>query len=225
MQDLIGIGLYDRTEAARLTGAKPSTIARWLTGYTTRSGVKHEPMWRPDVEIEGELTLSFRDLMELRAALAFKGQGLSTQMIRKAIRKAEEIIGLDHPFSTTRFRTDGASIMVEVEPEEGEPRMLDIFRNQYVIKAVIEQSLKDVVFDGMRPIQWRPCGASGGILIDPAHAFGQPVEESCFVPTRTLADAVDAESGDLARISQLYEVPLGAVRRAVKFEREHAAAA
>ncbi len=225
MDDLVGIGLYDRQEAARLVGVQPGMVARWLRGYRSSAGNDVEPMWRADVQIPGELTLSFRDLMELRATTAFRRAGLSAQMIRKAIRKAEEVLGTDHPFSTARFRTDGARIMLEVEPDAGEPKLLDVFKNQYVIGRLIEQSLSDVTFDGMSPVQWRPRGAKGGILLDPERSFGQPVEECCYVPTRTLADAVASERGDVDKVARLYEVPVRSVRRALQFERDLATAA
>lgn len=217
MTKLLGVGIYDRNEAHRLTGAPKPTIQRWLRGYTTPGGVRHEPMWRSEIEDEDALVLSFRDVLELRAVYAFRKKGVSAQLLRKAIARASELIGSDHPFSTARFRTDGASILLELDREQGEPELVNIFTNQREMRVIIEQSLRNVEYEGSRPHVWRPLGREGGVILDPARSFGQPIEEDSAIPTATLAAAVKAE-GDPRRVAALYEIPRRAVNRAIRFE-------
>lgn len=217
MTSLLGIGLYDRREAERLTGAPKRTIDRWLRGYTTPAGVRHEPMWASDVTDAEDLVLSFRDVLELRAVYAFRRKGVSAQLLRKAIARASKLIGSDHPFSTARFRTDGASILLELDNEQGEPELVNIFTNQREMRSIIEQSLRNVEYDGIHPNAWRPLGRESGVVLDPERSFGQPIEEETAIPTATLHAAVKAE-GDAQRVADLYEIPRRAVNRAVRFE-------
>jgi uncharacterized protein (DUF433 family) len=69
----------------------------------------------------------------------------------------------------------------------------------------------------MDPALWRPLGAKAGVVLDPRRSFGAPVEEGTSIPTATLAQAVKA-AGSPHRVAELYEVPLRAVNRAVRFE-------
>lgn len=217
MNALVGIGIYDIRDAHRLTQAPRQTIRRWLTGYTSSTGVHHPPMWDPDIEQSDAVALSFRDLLELRAIYAFRKRKVSAQLLRKAVSRASEIIGADHPFSSARFRTDGASILLQLDREQGEPELVNIFTNQREMKTIIEQSLRDVEYDGLTPNVWRPMGRASGVVLDPSRSFGQPIEEDTAIPTATLAAAAKAE-GSVARAAALYEVPRHAVSRAVKFE-------
>lgn len=224
MTDLVGIGLYDRREAGRLTGAKPATIGRWLSGYD-RGGRHYEPLWEPRVAADDELVLDFRDLMELRAVISFVKRKISVRTMRKAILIAAERVGTDRPLSTLRFKTDGARIFFEdLEVDEGETPLEDLFSGQRQIREVIEQTLHDVDFTGDIPSLWWPLGRRAGVVIDPTRSFGQPIETETSIPTHTLALAVEVEGG-VEEAARLYEVPIRAVRRAVRFEQEFAQAA
>lgn len=214
---LIGIGLYTPREAARLAGTKPQSVTRWLRGYDRR-GVHHEPLWTPEPETRSDvLTLSFQDLLQLRTVTAFQKRGLSTRFIRKAIVRAQERLGQERPFATARFRTDGVSILLQVDRDGEDPELENIFTGQKEMANIIERSLRDVEFEDMLPLLWRPRGRAGGVLLDPRRAFGAPIEEDTYIPTATLAEAVEAE-GSAAAAARLYEIDRRAVDRAVRFE-------
>lgn len=221
---LIGIGLYTAHEAAKLTGARPQSIIRLMRGYERR-GVAHEPLWTPEPETRSDvLTLSFQDLLQLRTVIAFQKRGLSTRFLRRAIVRAQELLGRERPFATARFRTDGASILLQVDRDGEEPELENIFTGQKEMAKVIERSLLDVEFDDMLPLVWRPRGRSGGVLLDPRRSFGAPIEEETSIPTSALAEAVEAE-GSAAAVARLYEIGRRAVDRAVRFEKSLAQAA
>lgn len=117
--NLVGIGLYTPREAQRLIGVPTPKIVRWLKGHTAK-GKRYDPLWRPQVDLgDGEFALGFRDLMEMRTAAAFMASGVSAQVIRRAIVEARKLVGADHPLSTTRFRTDGRSVFLEIAQETG----------------------------------------------------------------------------------------------------------
>lgn len=224
MQRLVGIGLYDVREAARLASTKPQSIRRWLSGYSAQ-GTFHEPLWHPPVDIDGDLTLDFRDLMEVRAVTTFRRCGIGLQTLRRAILKASIIVNHDRPLSTRQFKTDGARIFFEeVDPVTGEKRIEDIFTGQRQMREVIQQTLMGIDFVDDVPDRWWPRGRRGGVVLDPRRSFGQPIEFDTSIPTKTLARAAEVE-GSAQAAAGLYEVPIRAVRRAIKFERELAAAA
>jgi uncharacterized protein (DUF433 family) len=54
-------------------------------------------------------------------------------------------------------------------------------------------------------------------VIDPAHAFGQPIVSDAAVPMRTLSDAVSAE-GSVSVVARLFRVDPRSVRAALRFE-------
>lgn len=230
MKGLIGLGLYDHREASRLTGAKSNTIRRWLAGYE-RAGTHYEPLWEPLLSTEEELVLDFRDLMELRAVLSLttrkspKGARIGVRTMRKAITLAQERFGATRPLSTLRFKTDGARIFFEdLEAAEGEPPIEDLFSGQKQMRAIIEQTLHDIDFEGDLPHLWWPLGRRGGVVVDPARSFGQPIEVETSIPTSTLAMAAEVEGG-IVEAARLYEVPHRAVKRALIFESKFAQAA
>ena len=222
MVGLIGIGLYTPAEAARLLSLPAATISRWLRGHSA-NGRQYPPLWSPQIELGDDRTyLGFRDLMEVRVAAAFISAGVSAQRVRAAIELAREVVGLDRPLSTDRFRTDGRDIFLRVveRDEDGRERaqLLNTFRRQYAFAEIIDPSLKGIEFDehGI-PALWRPLGKRG-IVIDPERSFGQPIDEASSVPTAALAAAAHQEGVEIA--ARIYEVPATSVRRAMTFEAE-----
>lgn len=218
ISDLVGIGIYTPAEAARLTGVGAGRISRWLRGHRVK-GSRYEPLWRPQIDIDdGRIYLGFRDLMEVRVAAAFIKQGLSPQKVRRAIQIARDLFGRDHPLSTTSFRTDGRSVFLQLSREDGDDRLIDLFRQQYAFRKVLEPSLKHIEFDDSGvPSRWYPRGPSAHIVIDPARSFGHPIETESGVPTAALAAAARAE-GSAEAAAKLWDVPVRSVLRSIDFE-------
>jgi uncharacterized protein (DUF433 family) len=221
MNNLIGIGVYTPAEAGRLLHVPPGKIARWLRGHQVRER-GYKPLWEPQVDLgDGHVYLGFRDLMEVRVADKFIEYGISPQRVRAAILLAREVIGEDRPLSTDRFRTDGRNILVRVvetdEKGEERERLLNLFRRQYEFRQIIEPLLKTINFDERgAPLQWWPLGHRANILVDPARAFGQPIDAITNVPTAVLAAAGRQEGIDVA--ASAYGVPRASVKRALVFE-------
>ena len=217
----LGIGFYTVPEAARLIRMPPRNITRWLGGYAYKSGGEVRripPLWDPELPANDErLELSFRDMIELRFIQAFIRQDVDLQVIRECLEAAREAVQDPRPFSTRRFKTDGRTIFLESLKADGGSEMLDLKRGQYVIKAVLEQTFRDLDIEGDVVTRWRPFQGRESIVIDPRRAFGQPIAAEAGVPTVTLAEAVKAE-GSIERVARLYEVPVAAVRDAVRFE-------
>lgn len=223
----IGVGLYSLSDAERLTRIPKARIRRWMEGYAyTRDGKHHES--RPIVSGDlgrsaGELALTFADLMEVRFLEAFRDAGVSWREIRATAEKVSEIMHSDHPFSNRRFTTDGKSILAEIQ-KDGQTQLLRIVREQLEIHRIVAPSLiAGVAFDGHGdPRTWRPM-KNVRVVVDPLRAFGAPIVLDGSVPTRILAASARAERSK-KMTAWVFQVPVGAVEAAVKFERRFAAA-
>lgn len=215
--NLVGIGLYTPIEAEHLIGIAAGKISRWLRGHAVK-GRQYGPLWQSQIDLGDErVYLGFRDLMEMRTAHAFMQAGVSAIMIRRAIIEARLLVADERPLSTTKFKTDGRSIFLEIASSEGDRQLLNIFSKQYAFEKIIERSLKDVEFEGAAPARWWPATRAKQIIVDPARSFGQPIDEISGVPTAILAAAARAE-GSIEAAARAWQVKVATVRRAVEFE-------
>lgn len=219
---LIGLGLYTPAEAQRLIGIPRSTLVRWLRGHES-SRRFYQPLWDSRLEIENGTFLSFLDLIQARVAGALVGAGLSPQKVRSAITLAKNIVESDYPFATSYFRTDGKTVILQVLTPGEDERLIDLFKGgQYVMKHIIEPSLKGLEFEDDIAARWWPFGKSAGVLVDPKRQFGQPIEAETGIPTLILVQAVKTE-GSIEHAAQAYMVSPTVVRRAIQFEERLAA--
>ncbi len=224
---LIGVGLYTIKEASRLSGAHPSAIRRWVRGYDysyTREKRMQPPVWRADIErIDGHISLSFLDLMEIRFIRAFRAHGVAWPVIREAALVACEIVEDNHPFTRRRFRTDGVRIFQEVKERET-VKLLDLAGRAWVFHEIIEPSLfHGIEYEGDVMARWFPVSGSKAVVIDPSIAFGRPVLAREGIPTETIAAAVEANDDDFDGVSRWYDISKRAVGAAIEFERSLAA--
>lgn len=217
----LGVGFYTVSDAARLLKVPARNINRWMSGYHHGKGdtrTEMPPLWSSELpQAGGRVELGFRDLIELRFVAAFLNAGLNLPAVRRCIAFAREIVQDERPFSTSKFQTDGRTIFLQSAANALDDMLLDLKNRQYAIKAVIEQTFKDLDIEDDAVRRWRPFKNKPSIVIDPARAFGQPITARFGVPTVTLADAFTAE-GSIERVASLYEVTPGAVRDAVAYE-------
>lgn len=102
--------------------------------------------------------------------------------------------------------------------EDGAEDLLDLFKRQYAFREIIEPGLANIEFDDAGvPSRWWPMGKKAQIVVDPARAFGQPIEATSGVPAAILAAASEAE-GSPESAAQVWAVPVVSVRRAVAFQ-------
>lgn len=198
------VALYPLAYAARLAGLDPQTAVRWTRAYAfkhrgqrrTSAPIVHMTSGNPP---EGK-HVTFAELLTLRLVRAFRERGLGLPTIRKAAQIAAERYGVDNPFVTKSFRTDGRSVFLELEDRgklQGNDRLLvNALTRQQQFREVVEPSLfKDVVFAGAMPGQWFPRGRDHSVVIRPDRAFGAPHIVGKGVRTDVIADAVTAEGG------------------------------
>ncbi|KGV24781.1 hypothetical protein [Burkholderia pseudomallei] len=225
---LTGIGLYTFHEAALLTKIPVRDLRRWLDGYSYRDK-KHEsisvdPLWKTALAGDDLDGISFHDLLEVRFVHAFREHGVSLQTIRVASRRARELFNTDYPFTSQQFRTDGRTIFASAIEETGETELLDLVKQQYAFRKIIEPSLRTGIEFGADRLasRWYPSPRSKAIVLDPAIAFGKPIVTHGSVRTSILSEAFNVE-GDKNLVARLYEVPVAAVDAAIAFEESLAA--
>ena len=217
-----GIGAYSLAEAGSLLGVSPTTIRRWLFGYSyDHHGPRTEqqPLWRPQYGIDqDEPLLGFRDLIEARVVRGLRSLQIGLPTIRECLRRASELVQDDHPFSTRQFKTDGKRIFLEQMDDLGEGFLIDLKLRQHAFRRIVEPSFVDLDFDADAASRWWLLPKKKTIVLDPARSFGQPIVADGGVPTARLAQAVKAE-GSVERVAQLFELKPAIVRDALAFER------
>ncbi|EPC02603.1 hypothetical protein L861_09680 [Litchfieldella anticariensis FP35 = DSM 16096] len=224
MTALAGIGLYSPKQAERLIGVDAEKIRRWIVRDRSPAG----PLWHPEPESLGaEDTLSFKDLLEVRAVSRFREHGVSMHVIREALSSLSDYLQRDYPLIHPRLMTDGKDVFLQALEENGEEGLTDLVKRQGVLTEVIGPSLiSGITFDASdNPVRWTPDPADPQIVIDPRFAFGKPIVLPSHVSTAALFDAFQAEEGDADTVARNFDITLDEVNRAVNFEKRIAAGA
>ena len=225
---LTGIGLYTFHEAALLTKIPVRDLRRWLDGYSYRDkehgSVSVDPLWETELADDSLDGISFHDLLEVRFVHAFRKHGVSLQAIRLASERARGLFNTDYPFTSHQFRTDGRTIFASAIEETGETELLDLVKQQYAFRKIIEPSLYAGIEFNQEQVatRWYPATRSKAVVLDPTVAFGKPIVTDGSVRTSILYDAFIME-GNKNFVAKLYEVPVAAVNAAVAFEESLAA--
>lgn len=229
--DLLGVGLYTREEAARLLSVHPSTLRRWLVGYSYP--LKDNARGRQPAVVDAGRSLhaevkvvTFLDLAELLVIKGFRRHGIPLQQIRVAAEEGARIAGTDHPLAALHVVTDGRQIFADVPPHPGSGGMVSLTeRGQYVFVDAVEAYLRDLDFDpstGMAS-KWWPRGRDGIVVVDPGVGFGAPHVVETGVPTSVVYELAQAGE-DLASVAGWFGLTSQQAEAAIAFERELEAA-
>ena len=193
---------------------KPQDVRRWTHGSGTTL-----PLWNPYYqELDDSSEISFLDLIEVRVVSSLRRAGVSLQAIRYAIEFAEEKYDIDQPLASLSFKTDGKEVLIDAVENDGQLTSLKKgVAGQKVFSVIIEQSLKDLEFEGNRPVRWWP-NKTKQIVIDPKRAFGDPILVESGISTKILWDEYKVFE-NLKYLSKTYEVPENIIKQAINFER------
>lgn len=218
-----GIGAYTIPEAARLIGMTASRLRRWLYGYDydgghDGGGGTQPPLWQPqyDVEADGQL-LGFRDLVEARIVAALTKAHFGLPTIRACITAARDLLGDERPFSTRAFKTDGRRLFLDITDGVQDPAMYDLKARQRVFRDVVMPSLSDLDFGSDAAERWWLVPGKRTIVADPERSFGQPIVAASGLLTARVVQELKAE-GSVERVAKLYDLPVCAIRDALRFE-------
>jgi hypothetical protein len=227
---MIGTGIYTPAEAAALLKAPPAEVRRWAFGYSrVRQGERkaYEPLIRTALPtLEGQQALTFVELVEMMFIKGFRKAGVSWNTIREAASMAARLFDTTHPFALRQFFTDPIGVYALLNEADAEESVVQLAGSgQHVFTDILRPFLGQLEFDPMEvPTRWWPMGKEGGVVVDPAVSFGRPIVAEAGIPTRVLAEALEAEEEydrprALERVSWLYKVPHRYVHSAVRFER------
>ena len=219
----VGVGIYSIPQAARITGISSRTIRRWAEGYTyiSQDSRRRRPaVWQRQLpNMDGQIALGFRDLIEVRFVEGFRKHGVSLQVIRKAAEIVAGDYDETHPFSTRRFKTDGKRLLELIDDQ----RLLDVISGQYGFRDIITPYLRGLQY--ITPSvagRWWVEGHKKRIVLDPAINFGRPTVARTGTPTEVLYAAYGVQQS-YAEVAKWYEVPETLVREAVSYEESPAA--
>jgi uncharacterized protein (DUF433 family) len=223
--DIIGTGIYPLHQAARLVGAEPRALRRWVQGYSRKhkgEQVRSEPLWNTQLKDEGlpDDVIGFRDLLELRMVSAFVRHGVDLKVIRATVEAASQNFGQDYPLTNQQFRTDGKRIFLQALKKASEEELLiDVLRKQFVFSDIIKPSLYEGIEYGTDgAIRWFPLGKRKTIVLDPALQFGTPVVSGTGVPTDTIYASYMAEGRNKDMVARVFDLTPKMVTDAVEFE-------
>ena len=221
----IGKGLYSLREARRLTGVPGPTLTRWVKGYARRrkgEQIVYDPLLAPSLpQLDEQIALSFRDLIELRFINRLRELKVPWSEIKATIEAARGLLDTDYPFGTRRFATDGRRLFSEVVDRPG--FLLRLRTNQITFDRLFSPNLySEIEFEKDEAVRWRPEAGRRFVVLDPRRSFGKPILDEHGIPTAVLASAVRAEDS-IERVADWFELPDDAVQAAVDFERKLAA--
>ena len=203
----------------------PQTLRRWLLGYD--HGAKGEmrqhqnPLWQPqyDPDDDDGVLLGFRDLVEARIVNALRSKRIGLPTIRICMERARKIVGQEHPFSTSQFKTDGKTIFLEITRGLDEPQLIDLKHSQGVFNRVVAPSLADLEFGPDGAQRWWLLHGKKTIVADPDRAFGQPIIADHGITTSRIAQAVEAE-GSISEVAKIYEIKPRLIKDALAYENQ-----
>jgi uncharacterized protein (DUF433 family)/DNA-binding transcriptional MerR regulator len=199
---LLGRGIYDPTEAARLLRVHTDTLARWTTGEN------------PLVVPAFERFFDFEDLVSLLVISELWRRNVHTKEIRRGIKVLAEELGVERPLAhidaPSRLATVGRAFFANI----GE--WADAGKGfQLAFQPVIEPVLRPLEYDahGMAHL-WRPLPL---VTANPVVQAGTPCVEKTRVPTSTIhgllhaGDNVDDIAFDL-------DLKIEQIEAALRFE-------
>lgn len=199
---LIGRGIYDPTEAARLVRVHPDTLARWTTGK------------RPLVTPACERFFDFEDLVSLLVISELWRRQVHTDEIRRGIEVLADELGVERPLAhidaPKRLATVGRAFFANI----GE--WADAGKGfQLAFQPMIEPVLRPLEYDthGMAHL-WRPLEF---VTATPVVQAGTPCVEATRVPTTTI-DGLVRVGEQIDDIAFDLDLAIEQIEAALRFE-------
>lgn len=197
-EPLLGRGIYDLAEAARVVGRDPDTVARWTRGAS------------PLHHVESDRIISFLDLISLWVISELIRCRVPRRQIRAGGEYVAKHVGTDYPFAHERLATVGAAFFSEFD------EWVDVGRGgQRSFPAMIEELLSPIEFGpDLHASIWRP---AKGVWLNPNVQAGAPCIDGTRVPTRVIAD-LTAVGDHIEDIADDLSLNVTQVRDALQYE-------
>jgi uncharacterized protein (DUF433 family) len=218
---ILGHGIYNLSEAARLTGLKSSRVREWFQGRPR--GDSRKPVFRSDYpSIDGDSAISFHDLIELFVAGQLRDRGVSLQSLRKVHARLQLDLGARHPFCRSELLTGQGRVFLLGLDERGIAEMTEILTRQRVFPEILLPFLNRIDYDEATATA-RRWSIAHHVVIDPAICLGKPIIEDVGIATAVLAASYEANGQDADRVADWFDVHPRYVLAAVEFQKTLAA--
>ncbi len=197
-EPLLGRGIYDIIETARVVGRHPETVARWTRGAN------------PLHPVESDRILSFLDLISLWVISELLRRGVPRQEIRAGGQYIAEHVDTNYPFAHQELATVGAGVFGKFKD------WVDLGKGgQRSFPAVIKELLSPIEFGpDLYASIWRP---SEGVWLNPKVQAGAPCIDGTRVPTSVIAD-LEAVGDHIEDIADDLSLDITQVRAALQYE-------
>ena len=197
-EPLLGRGIYDVAEVARIVRRDPDTVARWTRGAD------------PLHHVESDRIISFLDLISLWVISELIRRGVPRREIRAGGEYVAEHVGTNYPFAHQDIATVGAGFFGKFK------EWVDVGRGgQGSFPVVIEELLSPIEFGSdLHASIWRP---AIGVWLNPNVQAGAPCVDGTRVPTKVIAD-LEAAGDHVADIADDLSLNITQVRAALQYE-------
>ena len=186
---------YSYAEADRIAGVTRGTAKRWTRGYVAvHQGRRTEhPPVTPRAEPAEGPGVSFFDLIEIAAIGRLKDIGWSLPEVRKIVEDARDLLSIDRPLVTKRFRTDGREAFVS---DHGVLVRVGVSakKGQQAWDEVLGPFLQTIEYEGQLARRWWPLGTDRKVVVDPDFGFDYPVIAGSGVRTETVLEQIEAHA-------------------------------
>src|SRR5665213_373196 len=222
--DVLGLGIYTISEAAKYARVSAIKLARWIMGTTDRAAAIIPEI---DPEKNQDKLVTFLDFVQAMAIRQIrKTHKVPLEKIRETIDIAKKDFKIDYPFARRHItKLLGNEISLDITGY-GLIETTGEHRRQFEIRPVVEPYLTDLSFDtkGLANI-YVPYNHKGyNIVFDPRFRFGEPLvkpapksgSKRCRYSVVALCNAYIAE-GSLEAAALAYGVSPEAVEAATKY--------
>ena len=198
-EPLLGRGIYDIAEAARIVRSHPETVARWTRGSD------------PLHHVESDRIISFLDLISLWVISELIRRGVPRREIRAGGAYVAGNVGTDFPFAHRDLATVGTGFFGRFKD------WVDVGKGgQGSFPVVIEELLGPIEFGSdLHASIWRP---AKGVWLNPDVQAGAPCIDGTRVPTKVIAD-LEAVGDHIEDIADDLSLDITQVRAALQYER------
>src|ERR1700679_1001804 len=143
MTPILGHGIYNLPEAARLTRLRTSRVCEWFTGRSVDR--ERKAVFQSDyASVDGDRAISFLDLVELFIAGQLREQGVSLQSLRKVRAQLQKDLRKRHPFCVRELLSDGKRVFTLGLDPDGEKEMIEALTRQRVFVDIFLPFLKRI---------------------------------------------------------------------------------
>ena len=211
-------GVYILPDAAKLLRINLRLLRRWVAGYPAdpASALKGQTSGLGPLQNSGvarDRHFGFLTLIEIFTAYQLRTRGFSMQKLRRFRSELAERFETDFPFALKGLLSSRRELLKEM----GDCALLQLGTGgQTAFEKVLQPFCEKIEFDSASKLAAKlfPAGRESSIVVDPRHAFGQPVILGTNVTTAAIAlrlRAGETES-DLATDFDLTEQQVKEVR-------------